>query len=101
MPKNKGMYFPIDPYIRAEAESLCAKYGLTLPKALETIIRIAVQNGSLPLEHSAQNAVSETDDIEASLNRFVGVLNKYADPTKIPLEETAWEEAAAKRYGHT
>ena len=41
--------------------------------------------------HTPEN---ETDKLDS----IMGILHEYADPSKIPLEKTAWAEAAAEKH---
>lgn len=35
---------------------------------------------------------------KSNIGSLKGILHEYADPSKIPLEETAWAEAASEKH---
>lgn len=41
---------------------------------------------------------SQNKKSKRSISSVKGILHEYADPSKIPLEETAWAEAAAEKH---
>ena len=41
---------------------------------------------------------SQNKKPKRSISSVKGILHEYADPSKIPLEETAWAEAAAEKH---
>lgn len=41
---------------------------------------------------------SQEKKSKSNIHSLKGILHEYADPSKIPLEKTAWAEAAAEKH---
>ena len=80
-------------FVRQIVNSNTLEQSLNLPTSFRNIqVEVIV----FPVEN-AQTAVYDTPTKPVTHSAF-GRLNAYANPSLIPREETAWEEAAAEKH---
>jgi len=84
----------IDSNLKASAEELYNRFGITVAEAVRMFLAQSVEVQGLPFELKS-----------GSLTRkklfACGIASKYADPSKIHLEKDAWEKAVAEKYENT
>ena len=81
----------IDSNLKREAEDLFERLGISLADAVRMFVSQSIEQQGLPFE-------VKTDYPGRKVLHAYGILSKYADPSKIPLEENAWAEAVAEKY---
>ena len=81
----------IDSNLKREAEALFERLGISLADAVRMFVSQSIEQQGLPFE-------LKTDYPGRKVLHAYGILSKYADPSKIPLEENAWAEAVAEKY---
>ena len=83
----------LDADLKAAAEKLYGKIGLTIEEALPILIKYNVEQDEKPF-------VIPTEHDEEHTELF-GALAKYANPSLIPFEGGAWERAVVKKYAQS
>ena len=81
----------IDSNLKREAEDLFERLGISLADAVRMFVSQSIEQQGLPFE-------VKTDYPGRKVLYAYGILSKYADPSKIPLEDNAWAEAVAEKY---
>lgn len=94
MKTNAVLQVRIDGDLKREAEELYERLGITIADAVRMFIAQSIEAQGLPFE--AKTGFGSHRILHAS-----GIASKYADPSKIPLEKTAWADAVAEKYALT
>ena len=81
----------INSKLKKEAENLFERLGISIADAVRMFISQSIEQQGLPFE-------VKTDFPGKKVLYASGIAHKYADPSKIPLEENAWAEAVAEKY---
>ena len=81
----------IDSTLKKEAEILFERLGISIADAVRMFVVQSVEQQGLPFD------VQTEFPGRKKLHAF-GIAHKYADPSKIPLEEGAWERAVEEKY---
>lgn len=81
----------IDSNLKREAEALFERLGISLADAVRMFVSQSIEQQGLPFE-------LKTDYPGRKVLHAYGIAHKYADPSKIPLEDNAWAEAVAEKY---
>ena len=84
----------IDSNMKNEAEQLFERLGISLADAVRMFVAQSIEQQGLPFE------VKTDTPVRKKLHAY-GLLHKYADPSKIPLEKDAWAMAVAEKYATT
>ena len=84
----------IDGTLKKEAEELYESLGLSLADAVRMFVVQSIEQQGLPFD--VQTEFPGRKKLHA-----YGILSKYADPSKIPLEEGAWERAVVEKNAIT
>lgn len=50
MPKSASMYIRLDPQVKAEAEAIYSRYGMTLTEAVNVFLHQSLNVGGLPFD---------------------------------------------------
>ena len=79
---------------KKEAEELFERLGTSIADAVRMFVAQSIEQQGLPFEIRTEFPRRRT------LHAY-GALRKYADPSKIPLEEGAWERAVVEKYAIT
>ncbi|MBE8952383.1 MAG: hypothetical protein SR1Q7_04480 [Quinella sp. 1Q7] len=85
----------LDAELKAEAEKLYQRIGLTLEEAIPYLVKYNVEQDTKPFD------IPDEDDAEPvteTRTSAYGALAKYANPAMHPFEDGAWERAAVERY---
>ncbi|MBR1444967.1 MAG: type II toxin-antitoxin system RelB/DinJ family antitoxin [Firmicutes bacterium] len=72
--------------LKEAAESIYNEIGISLDEAVRLFVMKSVEEGKMPFK---------TDTKKKSI---MGILSKYADADKIPMEEGAYERAMIEKY---
>ena len=81
----------IDSNLKHEAEELFERLGISLSDAVRMFVAQSIEQQGLPFD-------VKTDYPGRKVLHAYGLLSKYADPSKIPLEDDAWALAVAEKY---
>ena len=84
----------IDSNLKKEAEVLFERLGISLADAVRMFVSQSIEQQGLPFDVKAEFPG------QRKLHAY-GILSKYADPSKIPLEEGAWARAVMEKYAST
>ncbi|MCR5443808.1 MAG: type II toxin-antitoxin system RelB/DinJ family antitoxin [Sphaerochaetaceae bacterium] len=84
----------IDSNLKKEAEVLFERLGISLADAVRMFVSQCIEQQGLPFD------VKTEIPGQRKLYAY-GILSKYADPSKIPLEEGAWARAVMEKYAST
>ena len=73
MAKTSSMYISLDPTVKADAEKIYSRYGLTLTQAINIIIQQSRNVGGLPFDlrpnAATLEAMAETEQLIKDPNR--------------------------------
>jgi len=86
MAKEAILQIRIDAETKKQAEVLFETMGTSLSEAVRIFIKQSLIRGAMPFP------------ILSTANTANGILANYADPSKIPMEEGAWEREAIKKH---
>jgi DNA-damage-inducible protein J len=89
------MYIRVDPRIKSEVEAIYSRYGMSVTDAINIFLHQSINIGGLPFD--LRPTKSETTS--ATAKSVKGILKDYADPSLAGQEKSAWEKAAAEKYG--
>ena len=81
----------IDSNLKHEAEELFERLGISLADAVRMFVAQSIELQGLPFD-------VKTDYPGRKVLHAYGIAHKYADPSKIPLEDDAWASAVAEKY---
>jgi len=84
----------IDSNLKKEAEVLFERLGISLADAVRMFVSQCIEQQGMPFD------VKTEIPGQRKLYAY-GILSKYADPSKIPLEEGAWARAVMEKYAST
>ena len=84
----------IDSNMKKDAEMLFERLGISLADAVRMFVSQCIEQQGLPFE------VKTEIPGQRKLCAY-GILSKYADPSKIPLEKDAWAMAVMEKYAST
>jgi addiction module RelB/DinJ family antitoxin len=96
MAKTSSLYIRIDPEVKADVERIYSRFGMSITDAVNVFLYQSRNVGGLPFPLNAPEKTASVTGLQGC-----GVLQKYADPSKIPNEKDAWKTAAVKKYGDT
>ena len=85
----------LDADLKATAEKLYQRIGLTLEEAIPYLVKYNVEQDTKPFEIPDEDA-EEPAAVEKT--SAYGALAKYANPSMIPFESCAWERVAVEDY---
>ncbi|MBQ7453605.1 MAG: hypothetical protein IJS69_00910 [Selenomonadaceae bacterium] len=84
----------LDADLKAAAEKLYQRIGLTLEEAIPFLVKYNVEQYTKPFD-----IPDEPDDKpDTEHTELFGALAKYANPSMIPFEDSAWERIMVKKY---
>ena len=81
----------IDSKQKKEAEILFERLGISIADAVRMFVAQSIEQQGLPFE-------VKTSYPGRVAQHASGILSKYADHSKIPLEKDAWAMAVAEKY---
>ena len=84
----------IDSNLKKEAEVLFERLGISLADAVRMFVSQSIEQQGMPFD-------VKTDYPGRKVLHAYGIAQKYADPSKIPLEEGAWARAVMEKYAYT
>lgn len=91
MKTNAVLQVRIDGDQKREAEELFERLGISIADAVRMFIVQSIEVQGLPFE--ARTAFGSHKTLHA-----YGILNKYADPSKIAEEKDAWSKVAVEKH---
>ena len=84
----------LDAELKAVAEKLYQRIGLTLEEAIPFLVKYNVEQDTKPFDIPDEEPVAEHTEL-------FGALAKYANPSMIPFEDGAWERAVVGKYAQS
>ena len=85
----------LDADLKAAAEKLYSRIGLTIEEAIPFLVKYNVEQDTKPFDIPDE---PEDEPVAEEKTSAYGALAKYANPAMIPFESCAWERAAVERY---
>ena len=82
----------LDEDLKAAAEKLYQRIGLTLEEAIPYLVKYNVEQDTKPFD------IPDEEPIAEERTSAYGALAKYANPAMHPFEDGAWERAVVKKY---
>ena len=81
------LHVPMDADVKLAAEELFRSKGMSFAEAVRIFARESIARRDMPFR------------VKTRAKSSAGMLAKYANPDLIPVEKTAWAEAAEEKYG--
>lgn len=85
----------LDADLKAAAEKLYQRIGLTVEEAIPFLVKYNVEQDTKPFDIPDEPDAEESDGEHTEL---FGALAKYANPSMIPFEDSAWERIMVEKY---
>lgn len=85
----------LDADLKAAAEKIYSRIGLTIEEAIPFLVKYNVEQDTKPFD--IPDEPEDSPDAQEHTELF-GALAKYANPSMIPFEDSAWERIMVEKY---
>jgi DNA-damage-inducible protein J len=90
----------LDDDLKARAEALFGELGMNMTTAVTLFIRQALLRGGIPFEVTTRHIPPAfANAADSGKKSAFGSLKRYANPSLIEQEESAWATAAGEKHG--